>query len=65
MVPKCVDIVYVACAVFTSYGLVLNLATNETNVMARFVGKGSIGAKRDLYFNDNESKFDFMVHSYA
>ena len=37
LVSKCVDIVYVACAVFTSYGLVLNFGENKTNVMARFV----------------------------
>ena len=50
LVDKCVDIVYYACAVFTSYGLVLNFATNKTNVMARFVGKGSVGAKERAVF---------------
>ncbi len=50
LVGKCVDIVYVACAVFTSYGLVLNFGENKTNVMARFVGKGSTFAKRELFF---------------
>ncbi len=36
IVDKCVDIVYVACAVFTSYGLILNFGENKTNVMTRF-----------------------------
>ena len=58
LVTKCVDIVYYACAVFTFYGLVLNFATNKTNVMARFVGKGSVGAKRELFFSGNEVSFD-------
>ena len=34
---KCVDVVYIACAVFTSYGLILNFGENKTNVMASFV----------------------------
>ncbi len=59
LVDKCVDIVYVACAVFTSYGLILNFATHETNVMARFVGKGSVAAKQDLFCKGGVAEFEF------
>ncbi len=57
LVDKCVDIVYVACAVFTSYGLVLNVAVNKTNVMARFVGKGSVASKQELFYKGGEAVF--------
>ena len=49
LVDKCVDVVYVACCVFSSDGLSLNFDNNKTNVMTRFVGRGIVAARREWF----------------
>ena len=59
IVSKCVDVVYVACCVFSSFGLQLNFDKNKTNAMARFVGKDAVAARRELYLKGSCVEFDF------
>ena len=62
IVDKCADVVFVACCVFSSFGLSLNFDKNKSNGMVRFVGQGAAFARRELYHQGNSVDFNFLWH---
>ncbi len=53
LVSKTGDVIYIAHTAFSSYGLMLNYESNETNVVPFFAGRGAAKARQELYLKEN------------